>query len=786
MVGKKRSYGQTLALVIATMLVIVILGVGIYYLLLIFGGARQTASAVDAGSLNVAKVALLAPSIALSASDPTERAIQAVVGKGNNVNLLNFNKVVAWGLLVAANALADGSDEAKAEAKAVWMKIEGDTNNSLGAKLQKALVDPTSSIPTGGGEDVPAGPNWAKNCFNAAALKNVTAMANAGQQVRWLDFKTAYLGPGDSTNVKASAIKDNLPFSDINSGTRYSLPNQLPETSDGFIKGYKPIEMPGIGTFYFVTVYPDQLPGLRSIDEYKRGLEQPGKDLVAIPPNTFFSQADITVTRSNTVLQSSTPACVGGKVYPPLTSLKTNNYLIVDNSPSGTYNGPYPGGCQVVDCEELGRGIHVLTDDHGNGQLFSLNQQDLQNIKSWLDNGKQGAPPATTDTVYFYSTGSEATGDGLKALNKASPNILTCTDYNSDSSNAGFTPQCDDKDAFNNAYHPGGKNTTSVTVTGLTAAEKMKDEIFKRFHTYSDNHELGTLSVNPAIITGLGLYDKIKNPITNPNENIAWGTNQGGKSGGDQVGQCYCCGDGDYVQAGKMGKVTTQFKLPEGSDQTTTANVSTFPYTLQVGTAEETLIDTNPGPGKTPREALYRYFQNRCRQMGAEQTDIDSVWTNLQIDIGETRYVFINGAGKLDHSTTVPDSIRDLAIPPPSTEPPGLGGKIIRYKKQYNVFWNMVNAMNDFNVHDRMFTTLCQPGVMPATDSLILEVATGATGCLGRLNLRERLDNGPGPAPAIAPPTQGPTEDSYDSKITVVTGVNRSNEAGAPVVCEPD
>src|SRR5262249_17925903 len=181
-----------------------------------------------------------------SASDPTERAIQAVVGKGNNVNLLNFNKVVAWGLLVAANALADGSDEAKAEAKAVWMKIEGDTNNSLGAKLQKALVDPASSIPTGGGEDVPAGPNWAKNCFNAAAIKNVTAMANAGQQVRWLDFKTAYLGRGDSTNVKASAIKDNLPFSDINSGTRYSLPKTLPETADGFVKGYEPIEMPGI------------------------------------------------------------------------------------------------------------------------------------------------------------------------------------------------------------------------------------------------------------------------------------------------------------------------------------------------------------------------------------------------------------------------------------------------------------------------------------------------------------------------------------------------------------
>src|SRR4030095_2514401 len=235
---RKHSHGQTLALVISTIFIIVVLGVGIYYLLLIFGGARQTTSAVDAGSLNVAKVALLAPPVTLDPNDSIEKTIQAVVGKGNQVNLLNFNKVVAWGLLVATNALADGSSEAKLEAKAVWMKIEGDKTNSLAARLQKALTDPTSTVPPGGGADVPVGPNWAQNCFNAAALKNVTAMANAGQQIKWIGFKTAYLGQGDSTNVKASVIKENLPFSDINSGTRFSLPKPLPETSDGFIKGY--------------------------------------------------------------------------------------------------------------------------------------------------------------------------------------------------------------------------------------------------------------------------------------------------------------------------------------------------------------------------------------------------------------------------------------------------------------------------------------------------------------------------------------------------------------------
>jgi hypothetical protein len=166
--------------------------------------------------------------------------------------------------------------------------------------------------------------------------------------------------------------------------------------------------------------------------------------------------------------------------------------------------------------------------------------------------------------------------------------------------------------------------------------------------------------------------------------------------------------------------------------------------------------------------------------MGATPADIDRVWNDMRVDIGETRFVYLDANNKLDHSTTTPDSIRDFVIPQPSTDPPGLGGKIIKYTKQYNVFWNLVNAQHEFNIHDRMFTILCEPGVMPATDYVVVEQASGASGCLGRINFRERVDNGPGPGPDI----HKTGSDDYGSDVTVVTGV--SNATGAPTVCEPD
>src|SRR4030095_3751089 len=241
------------------------------------------------------------------------------------------------------------------------------------------------------------------------------------------------------------------------------------------------------------------------------------------------------------------------------------------------------------------------------------------------------------------------------------------------------------------------------------AAEKMKDEVFKLFHEYDTNHN-GTLAVNPPIITGLALYDDAYNPITisDPMANIPWGTKTGEHI--DQMNQNDCCSGSNYVNASRMGKVTTRLKLPDVTDQTTASPTSRFPYTLQIGDAAETSIDSDPGPGKKASDALYRYFENRCRQMGAEDnTQIKSVWNSMEDDVGEMYYVCVEIYGKGVYSTEKPDSIRDLVIPEPSTEPPGLGGKTIKYKRKYNINGTMVNAGNDFNIHDRMFQIQCQP-----------------------------------------------------------------------------
>src|SRR5262249_39818579 len=85
--------GATLALVIGAAIVLVVLGVFAFYLLEMLRGGMQAESAEDAGSLNVAKVAILEPSVQLNPNDPTYGAIDATIQAGvlkgsTTVNLL--------------------------------------------------------------------------------------------------------------------------------------------------------------------------------------------------------------------------------------------------------------------------------------------------------------------------------------------------------------------------------------------------------------------------------------------------------------------------------------------------------------------------------------------------------------------------------------------------------------------------------------------------------------------------------------------------------------------------
>lgn len=57
--------GATLSLVVVTTLVIMVLGMGIFFLTKLLGGARELQNATDSGNLNVAKQSLRTPDLKL-------------------------------------------------------------------------------------------------------------------------------------------------------------------------------------------------------------------------------------------------------------------------------------------------------------------------------------------------------------------------------------------------------------------------------------------------------------------------------------------------------------------------------------------------------------------------------------------------------------------------------------------------------------------------------------------------------------------------------------------------
>ena len=54
----RRRKGATLGLVAVSLLVIIVIGVGCYFLIKLCGGGREVGNSTDAGTLNVAKYAL--------------------------------------------------------------------------------------------------------------------------------------------------------------------------------------------------------------------------------------------------------------------------------------------------------------------------------------------------------------------------------------------------------------------------------------------------------------------------------------------------------------------------------------------------------------------------------------------------------------------------------------------------------------------------------------------------------------------------------------------------------
>ena len=133
----RRRRGATLGLVAVIVLFIAILGIGFFFLSKIMGGGREVANATDAGAMNVAKRALMEPTVNATANDEFDGlGVDTATGIPNNtgaINLLAYNRAAGRALLVALNARAIGPASSRLAGDVI------DKLETLGRNLQTQL-----------------------------------------------------------------------------------------------------------------------------------------------------------------------------------------------------------------------------------------------------------------------------------------------------------------------------------------------------------------------------------------------------------------------------------------------------------------------------------------------------------------------------------------------------------------------------------------------------------------------------------------------------------------------
>lgn len=452
----RRRKGATLGLIAVSVLVIIVIGVGCYFLAKLCGGGREVANSTDAGTLNVAKAALRSANV--TADVPNTGGYANFGGcadpnygtGGNKITLFTYNRCVAQALLIALNAQEENWPTSTANANQVWQELQT-IGQDLSTKLQNQAA--------------------LSGAFTSVANSNSMKMFG-NNAVNETDYKWAYMKPGGSTNVWFSQYTFNN--SDANAGVSYTFPSNqavlsqlvnsgpLDKVPDGtkaspysdlgasgngknaayqnkYMAGYQPIG-PVIGhTFVGVPVFPQQKPHLVSLGEFTTRQANPEDPNGWAPPNSFKVQSSSKDSKTGSFGGAVACAIVGavqmnagaGGVLAQqadfIGQLPMGYIQIVNDAPYGgappNWGGPGDGTNNIFNWELNpvggGPGVNMTSNANGDDVFFQDTGSAGDTIQSWADYNAAGQPaaPATwNDTVNNNPTQTGAPQGSLAGI----------------------------------------------------------------------------------------------------------------------------------------------------------------------------------------------------------------------------------------------------------------------------------------------------------------------------------------------------------------------------------
>ncbi|MDQ5937412.1 MAG: hypothetical protein QG574_4771 [Cyanobacteriota bacterium erpe_2018_sw_21hr_WHONDRS-SW48-000092_B_bin.40] len=361
----RRQRGATLGLVAACVFLVILVGVGFFFLSKIIGGGREVANATDAGVLNVAKQAVRRGAVPLTGGLVSEFGA-LTEPPDSKVDLVTYNRLVAQALIVGKNAEALGGT---AVGHANQLKTDVRT---IGRALRNNLISE---------------PNFATD-FSSIASQNNTKMWNGPAVSLVGAVSSGYMKPGSSTNVYFSPA------------TLAALGGWAPplssQTAKGdpaakYLAGYTPFNVNGSANFLTgVPVLPQTKPHL--VDHGQFNTSSVDADT---PPNAFRTNSQALEGKS-AAMGTSVACAIVGVINKEFQAVIPRGFIRVSNGKDA----------------ELGNGNPPLLTPVSNGANDIFNNELFP--PSGSPQGVFAANPSGTNPVFTTNvTGSSMPHPGL-------------------------------------------------------------------------------------------------------------------------------------------------------------------------------------------------------------------------------------------------------------------------------------------------------------------------------------------------------------------------------------
>ncbi len=274
----RRSSGTVLAFIAVSLIILIILGIGLYFTITQLGGRREVTNATDAGSLQVGRDALTI-SVPMTAAERLRLQGLGDSRNGDQIDLLSFNKLVGMALLIQMNAAADGTVAARTNANAISALVQGP--GSVADRLKTRLN-------TGNVFNVSFTSAFSRNSKRMTGQQNGAYVAGQHQ--------VAYVGRNEASNLDVTRLQDinSTPVMDFATQQAIVLPQTQTVLKAGrrYLAGYTQIPAPGaFRPLVAAAVGPSQASLISATNFDTNTAFLPAATVV--PPNAFKSGASI-------------------------------------------------------------------------------------------------------------------------------------------------------------------------------------------------------------------------------------------------------------------------------------------------------------------------------------------------------------------------------------------------------------------------------------------------------------------------------------------------------------